>query len=226
VGRYTHRVAISTNRLLKIDNGQVVFRWKDSRDRGQPKTMTLAADEFSRRFLLQVLPAGFQRIRYDGFLGNRYRAPKLARCRPLLGRPVPEATAADRPKDYRDRSEALTGVSLRAGPVCQQGCRLVVEVFGRVHGQPTTADTSGRCTLTGTARADRPGTAQLAAPCVCRCVRPFLPHRAGHSLDRIGEGSPRPSRSFPAVDPIRSVSPSVLGVLTAVPCVSTPIAGP
>jgi Putative transposase/Transposase zinc-binding domain len=142
VGRYTHRVAISNNRLLEIENGQVVFRWKDYRDHSQQKTMTLAADEFIRRFLLHVLPAGFQRIRYYGFLGNRYRAQQLARCRQLLGMPVLAATSADLPKDYRDRYEALTGVSLRDCPVCQQGRMLVVEVFGRACRRPHASDTS------------------------------------------------------------------------------------
>ena len=131
VGRYTHRVAISNNRILEIDNGQVVFRWKDYRERSRQKTMTLAADEFIRRFLLHVLPAGFQRIRYYGFLGNRHRAHKLARCRQLLGMPVSESIAAERSRDYRDRYEHLTGISLRDCPVCQQGRMLVVEVFGR-----------------------------------------------------------------------------------------------
>src|ERR1039457_2515396 len=70
VGRYTHRVALSNNRLLDIENGQVRFQWKDYREDGQTKTMTLSADEFIRRFLLHVLPNGFQRIRYYGFLGN------------------------------------------------------------------------------------------------------------------------------------------------------------
>ena len=78
VGRYTHRVAISNNRLLDIEDGQVRFKWKDYRGRDQVKTMTLAAEEFIRRFLLHVLPEGFQRIRYYGFLGNRHREEKLA----------------------------------------------------------------------------------------------------------------------------------------------------
>jgi hypothetical protein len=73
VGRYTHRVAISNNRLLDIAQGKVTFRYKDYRHDGQQKTMTLQAQEFIRRFLLHVLPAGFQRIRYYGFLANRYR---------------------------------------------------------------------------------------------------------------------------------------------------------
>ena len=85
VGRYTHRVAISNNRLLDIENGQVRFQWKDYRDGIKSKRWTLSADEFIRRFLLHVLPDGFQRIRYYGFLGNRDRRKKLALCRHLLG---------------------------------------------------------------------------------------------------------------------------------------------
>jgi hypothetical protein len=71
VGRYTHRVAISNNRLLNIEEGSVTFRWKDYRDESAQKTMTLTGDEFIRRFLLHVLPPGLQRIRYYGLLGNR-----------------------------------------------------------------------------------------------------------------------------------------------------------
>src|SRR3954463_15891294 len=77
VGRYTHRVAISNNRLLDIDNDQVRFQWKDYRHHDDVKTMTLSVDEFIRRFLLHVLPAGLQRIRYYGFLGSRRRQEKL-----------------------------------------------------------------------------------------------------------------------------------------------------
>ena len=87
VARYTHRVAISNDRLLGIEDGKVRFRWKDYRNGNRQKTMTLAANEFIRRFLLHVLPEGFQRIRYYGFLANRYREQKLARCRQLLAMP-------------------------------------------------------------------------------------------------------------------------------------------
>jgi len=127
VGRYTHRVAISNNRLLDMENGQVRFQWKDYRDGGQSKTMTLSADEFIRRFLLHVLPEGFQRIRYYGFLGNRYRKQKLAQCRCLLGMPAPSGPPAE--KDYRDRYEELTGNSLHQCPQCQQGRMLVVAIL-------------------------------------------------------------------------------------------------
>ncbi len=133
VGRYTHRVAISNNRLLDIENDQVRFQWKDYRDGDQIKTMTLSADEFIRRFLLHVLPDGFQRIRYYGFLGNRYRREKLEQCRRLLGMPPAEQTNA-RPeeKDYRDRYEELTGISLHKCPQCNQGHMLVVEILPRL----------------------------------------------------------------------------------------------
>jgi putative transposase len=73
VGRYTHRVAISNHRIVDIEDGQVKFNWRDYRDSNQQKTMSLTADEFIRRFLLHVLPSGFHRIRYYGFLGNRHR---------------------------------------------------------------------------------------------------------------------------------------------------------
>lgn len=110
VGPYTHRIAISNNRLSDIDGGQVSFRYKDYRNSDQQRTMTLAAEEFIRRFLLHVLPRGFHRIRYYGFLGNRSRQAKLARCRELLSitRPqVPPKQSAN--SDYHDRHEELTG---------------------------------------------------------------------------------------------------------------------
>ena len=127
VGRYTHRVAISNNRLLDIEAGQVRFRYKDYRDHSQQKTMTLSAEEFIRRFLLHVLPHGFHRIRYFGFLGNRYRQDKLARCRQLLGMALPEVSSEPPVvQDYRDRYETLTGTSLRQCPFCHRGHMIVV----------------------------------------------------------------------------------------------------
>ncbi len=112
VGRYTHRVAISNNRLLDIAEGKVTFRYKDYRHGAEQKTMTLQAEEFIRRFLLHVLPEGFQRIRYYGFLANRYREEKLARCRELLDMPAPEQPAFEGAKDYRERYQELIGPSL------------------------------------------------------------------------------------------------------------------
>jgi len=92
LGRYTHRVAISNHRIRNASNGQVSFQWKDYRagSRQKQRLMTLAADEFIRRFLLHTLPAGFQRIRYFGLLANRFRKEKLAACRQLLNGPMYE----------------------------------------------------------------------------------------------------------------------------------------
>lgn len=111
LGRYTHRVAIANSRLVGMADGKVSFLWKDYRQEGRRKVMTLEAGEFMRRFLLHVLPPGFHRIRHFGFLANRHRAARLALCRRLLAdagsdqdngpgnndRPDGEASAADPP---------------------------------------------------------------------------------------------------------------------------------
>lgn len=89
LARYTHQVAISNHRLLRLEHGRVTFRYKDYRHHSHLKIMTLPAEEFIRRFLIHVLPPGFQRIRQYGLLGNRGRAAKLARCRQLLSAPAP-----------------------------------------------------------------------------------------------------------------------------------------
>jgi hypothetical protein len=143
VGRYTHRVAISNNRLLDIAKGKVTFRYKDYRHDAQQKTMALEADEFIRRFLLHVLPDGFQRIRYYGFLANRYREQKLTCCRELLNMPTPEPRALKVTKDYRERYEELTGSSLWQCPVCHRGRMLVIAILPRSpHRKMAIADTS------------------------------------------------------------------------------------
>ena len=130
VGRYTHRVAISNNRLVSLAGGKVSFRWKDYRDGNRQKTMTLDGGEFIRRFLIHVLPDGFHRIRYYGFLGNCHRASKLAQCRELLGM-APPLPATGPSADYRDRFEALTGLSLRQCPHCHTGIMVVLGCIAR-----------------------------------------------------------------------------------------------
>ena len=141
LARYTHRVAISNDRLLDIDDGKVQFRWKDYRNGSRQKTMALTGDEFIRRFLLHVLPEGLQRIRYYGFLANRYREQKLALCRQLLQMPSSEPKSEVK-MDYRDRYEQLTGTSLRTCPVCHHGHMVVIEVFDSLRTQPPITDTS------------------------------------------------------------------------------------
>ena len=89
LGRYTHRVAISNHRLISLADGKVTFRWRDSAHHNVQKVMTLALDEFLRRFLLHLLPQGFMRIRNFGFLANRRRAVLLPLCFHLLSSTQP-----------------------------------------------------------------------------------------------------------------------------------------
>ena len=84
LARYTHRVAISNRRILSIDGDEVTFRWKDYAHGNKNKAMTVKATEFLRRFVMHVLPKGFVRIRFFGFLANRQRAKQLELCRRLL----------------------------------------------------------------------------------------------------------------------------------------------
>src|SRR5438034_1385 len=109
LGRYTHRVAIANSRLLSLADGKVRFTWKDYRQGGITKVMTLDADEFIRRFLLHTLPDSFHRIRHYGFLANGARADSVAPCQRLLdGRdagacePVDNRTKGDRPLTATD----------------------------------------------------------------------------------------------------------------------------
>jgi hypothetical protein len=144
VGRYTHRVAIANQRLIDLHDGQVRFRYTDYRAPAAPKTMTLDATEFIRRFLLHVLPPGFHRIRYYGLLGHRHRVAHLAQCRALLGTPVvaPIPDETRRPRDYRDRYETLTGRSLRVCPRCQGGHMRVVDCLVGASSRLPRLDTS------------------------------------------------------------------------------------
>ena len=116
LGRYTHRVAIANSRLVGLDDGQVSFTWKDYRQDGKPKVMTLAAEEFIRRFLQHTVPNGFHRIRHIGFLANRYRTEKLALCRKLLTAPQPADELP--PRRWQDRLRDLIGQDIEVCPCC------------------------------------------------------------------------------------------------------------
>lgn len=119
LGRYTHRVALANSRLVDLKHGQVSFTWKDYRHESKTKVMTLAADEFIRRFLQHTLPDGFHRIRHIGFLANGHCTAKLARCRELLAEPPStppvEGVASQR---WQDRLRDLTGVDVEVCPCC------------------------------------------------------------------------------------------------------------
>ena len=118
LGRYTHRVALSNDRLVDHADGRVRFHWKDYADHDRRKVMTLDADEFLRRFLLHVVPKGFIRIRHFGLLANRARRAHVARCRDLLGQPPPEEAP---PESAATLLQRLTGVDLARCPVCGEG---------------------------------------------------------------------------------------------------------
>jgi hypothetical protein len=115
LARYTHRVAIANSRLVGFEDGQVSFTWKDYRQDGKTKIMTLPADEFIRRFLQHTVPDGFHRIRHIGFLANRHRTTKLALCRALLAAPTPDPTP---PRRWQDRLRELTGNDIEVCPYC------------------------------------------------------------------------------------------------------------
>jgi Putative transposase/Transposase zinc-binding domain len=129
LGRYTHRVAIANSRLMDFSDGAVAFQWKDYRHEARHRVMRLSAQEFVRRFLLHVLPPGFQRIRHYGLLANRTREDKLSRCRQLLNVPAPDPVPADDEEDYRDRYQRLTGISLWDCPQCKRGRMVCVETL-------------------------------------------------------------------------------------------------
>jgi len=94
LGRYTHRVAISNNRIIDVSGGNVSFRWRDYRDGNAWKDMAISAFEFIRRFLMHVLPCGFMKIRHYGFLANRNKTKNLALCKRLTDTPIVEIIKA------------------------------------------------------------------------------------------------------------------------------------
>jgi predicted Zn-ribbon and HTH transcriptional regulator len=121
LGRYTHRVALSNDRILKVENGEVTLSYRDRRDKDRKTSITLDAQEFIRRFLLHVLPEGFMRIRHFGFLANRTK--KHSKCRKLLGlNPIPEIPK----RSAQDLLRELTGIDLSRCPSCKLGTMIVV----------------------------------------------------------------------------------------------------
>jgi Putative transposase/Transposase zinc-binding domain len=131
LARYTHKTAISNSRLVSLTDDQVTFRWKDYTHGGRRGTMTLAAVEFVRRFLMHVLPSGFVRVRHYGLLANRHRQEKLARCRELLGMAVPPQpdTAPTDPDPIPPPSHEATLNPTRVCPRCGASRMILVAEF-------------------------------------------------------------------------------------------------
>ena len=121
LGRYTHRIAISNNRLLTIRDGQVSFLWRDYADHNRQKTMILKTEEFIRRFLLHVLPARFVRIRHFGLLANRNRKDNLSVCRQLLGGDKTVVKEKVQPETWQERLLRICSIDVLSCPVCQKG---------------------------------------------------------------------------------------------------------
>ncbi|EKY22903.1 putative transposase [Clostridium celatum DSM 1785] len=117
LGRYTHRVAISDNRIIKVDNKNVVFKWRDYKDKNKEKIMTLKADEFIRRFTMHILPDKFVKIRHYGILGNRNKKLKFKRCLEIF---------RVKPRDDEKLSSAelffkLIGIKIGMCKICEKG---------------------------------------------------------------------------------------------------------
>jgi hypothetical protein len=128
LSRYTHRVAISNSRLVAFDSNGVTFKWKDYRAEGRErqKLMTLASDEFIRRFLIHVLPRGFHRIRHYGLFASSKRVENIARVQELLNVPAPQTEARDAAAPDADQPPALS----HPCPCCG-GRMIIIETFER-----------------------------------------------------------------------------------------------
>ena len=129
LARYTHRVAIANSRLIALDEHGVTFRYKDYRRNGQARhrTMTLAADEFIRRFLLHVLPKGFHRIRHYGLLASAGCKANIARARELITAPMPEGE----PSEPHGTVDPDAVADHRPPCPCCGGRMVIIETFGR-----------------------------------------------------------------------------------------------
>lgn len=140
LGRYTHRVAISNERLRALDDTSVTFQWKDYRQPEKPKLMRLDANEFIRRFLLHVLPPGFQRIRHFGWLANRNRNAKLALCRKLIATPLIELRPS--PQACQQLQQILDTASPARCPQCSKGEMLRIQTLPAYRWPARPPDTS------------------------------------------------------------------------------------
>src|SRR5882724_2426807 len=147
LARYTHRVAISNQRLVALSEGEVTFRWKDYADGNAVKEMTLGVREFTRRFLLHILPRGFVRIRHYGFLANRCRSERLECCRKLLASSANNAASLEAANGIED--QCSTDCEPKLCPVCRQGLMTILKKLEpegirlpKPFLPPSTADTS------------------------------------------------------------------------------------
>ncbi len=137
LGRYTHRIAISNHRIVKVEDDRVSFRWRDYADNYKTKIMTVDAIEFIRRFLLHVLPDRFVKIRHYGLLGNRCRRKKLDRCRELLAC-AEQPQTEEKSETWQDTLLRLTGIDVGKCPACGERKMRTIELLrpARCKGPP------------------------------------------------------------------------------------------
>ena len=119
LGRYTHRVAISNDRIIGTEGDQVVFKWKDYKNRAEKKTMKLDGSEFIRRFLLHVLPKGFCKIRYFGIFASRTRKTLLEKCREALGKTIAKSKFTG--LSWQAALLLTSGIDVHICPACKSG---------------------------------------------------------------------------------------------------------
>jgi hypothetical protein len=119
LGRYTHRVAITNNRIVAIENDQVRIKYRDRSDDNKEKELTISAYEFIRRFLLHVLPRGFTKIRYYGFLAHANKKTCIELIRTLIG--ATTVYAKKLVEDVQEMMLRLTGVDICCCPQCGKG---------------------------------------------------------------------------------------------------------
>jgi hypothetical protein len=129
LGRYTHRIAISNNRILSVDNGQVSFTYRDRERNSEIRTMTLHPHEFMRRFLLHVLPKGFMKIRYFGFLSRKNKKQMIPLLRTLID---PDAKLPEKIKEtILEMMLRLTGKDITCCPKCKRGTMTITRKLPR-----------------------------------------------------------------------------------------------
>jgi len=136
LGRYTRKVAISNERIVGTEGNEVIFRWKDYRNRGERKTMRLAGSEFIRRFLLHVLPKGFCKIRYYGIFASRTRKPIIETCRNVLGKV--DAKSKFEGLAWQEALLLATRIDVTACPVCKTGKMTMAFSFNSHRAPPST----------------------------------------------------------------------------------------
>jgi hypothetical protein len=118
LGRYTHRVAISNNRILKMENGYITFNRRDYKDGNKVKEMTITAEEFIRRFMMHVLPSGFRKIRHYGILASRDKSVRIALCKKLTNTPTVAAVPLRKPLEIL---QGILGERFNLCPRCKVG---------------------------------------------------------------------------------------------------------